>query len=66
MSEVLYRDYKIVSSGKPFSLVIKPVGRGSVPSDLKGSYTNSTFAMQKIDAFLDKKEKGRGAEKNSG
>lgn len=55
-----YNGYKIENS-KGFALkVVKPIGKGSVPDELKGLYTSSLEAERSITRYLTSKEKLRG------
>ncbi len=47
-----YKGYNIVSDGTYGMKEIKPTTRGSVPGELRGVFTNETFARKSIDAFL--------------
>lgn len=56
-----YKDFKIVGD-KTFGMVeIKPVGKGSVPLTLRGSYTSPRLAMIAIDSELSRREKEANA-----
>lgn len=46
-----YKGYEIVNDNKFGYKNIKPIGKGSVPMDLRGSYTTYDFAKQAIDAL---------------
>lgn len=48
-----YKGYSIESDGTFSMRKIKPIGKGSVPLELRGSFTNTAFAMQAIDAYKD-------------
>lgn len=48
-----YKGFLIESDGTFSMRKIKPIGKGSVPMVLRGSYTNTAFAMQAIDAYKD-------------
>lgn len=48
-----YKGYLIESDGTFSMRKIKPIGKGSVPMELRGSFTSSAFAMQAIDAYKD-------------
>lgn len=52
-----YKDYKIVADGVYGYFNIKPVGKGSVPIQLRGTYTSRVFAQKGIDAYLSEKGK---------
>ena len=51
-----YEGYKIESDGTFSMKVIKPIGKGSVPVDLRGSYTSTRDAEVAIDRYLANKE----------
>ncbi len=44
-----YKGYTIESDGTMGMFNIKPIGRGSVPAELRGAYTTRPFAMKAID-----------------
>ena len=48
-----YKGYKITADGSYGNKIIKPMGRGSVPNALAGSFTTAYFAMKHIDAHLE-------------
>ena len=51
-----YEGYTIVGD-KTFGYKnIKPIGKGSVPLELRGSYTNDNFAKKSIDTYLSSKK----------
>lgn len=50
-----YNGYKIVSDGVYGYFNIKPLGKGSVPIQLRGTYTNVIFAQKGVDAYLSEK-----------
>lgn len=55
-----YKGYKIESE-PPFNMkVIKPLSKGSVSKELRGSFTRTTDAQKVIDRFLDFKEHVNG------
>lgn len=58
--DIEYKDYKIVSDSKFIMKVIKPIGRGSIPKELEGLYTNAAQAQRAIDLYLANKEKPSG------
>lgn len=58
-----YRGYLIVQAGKTMMKEVKPVGKGSVPKELRGFYTTSRFAEIAIDATIGKKEATNGKAK---
>lgn len=51
-----YKGFNIVGDGSFGYKNIKPVGKGSVPKDLRGAYTNGVFAKRGIDSYLASKE----------
>lgn len=55
-----YNGFKIDSDGTYSMKVIKPVGKGSVPVSLRGSYTSTSEAEGAIDKYLSSKEKTSG------
>lgn len=48
-----YKGYKIEAEGNYMMKVIKPIGKGSVHKNLRGSFTTDVFAMKQIDAHLE-------------
>ena len=54
-----YNGYKIVGDGVFGYNHIKPVGKGSVPSSLRGADTTKTFAQKAIDAYISMNKKGK-------
>lgn len=56
MSE--YHGYVIQGDGTYGYKKIRPVGKGSVPLELRGDYTTEAFARQAIDIFIST-EKGK-------
>lgn len=60
-----YRGFKLQHDGKFGYYHVKAVGRGSVPVELRGTYTTPKFAEKDIDAHLDKKGKKDGKAKSS-
>jgi len=51
-----YQDYKIETT-KAYSLKeIKPIGKGSVPLELRGVYTSPLEAEKAIDRYVASKE----------
>lgn len=61
-----YNGFLIVADGTFGYKEIKPVGRGSVPVELRGRYTNDRYAKGAIDSYLES-DKGvkKGAKANS-
>lgn len=55
-----YKGYTIQGDGTFGYKHIKPTGKGSVNKELRGAYTNSKFAMQAIDSFLNRKPSKKG------
>lgn len=54
-----YKGYKI-EGDKTFALyVIKPMGRGTVPKELRGKYTSQREAMVAIDAQASVSKRGQ-------
>ncbi|MDB4302077.1 hypothetical protein N9924_00780 [bacterium] len=47
-----YNGFNITTDGTFGYHVIKPIGKGSIPKSLRGSFTNTTFAKKSIDAYL--------------
>lgn len=46
-----YKGYKLENNN--FSnVIIKPVGKGSVPLQLRGMYTSSLVARESVDQYL--------------
>ena len=52
-----YKGFHIENDGTFSMKTIAFIGRGSVPLDLRGSYTKTDLAKQDIDSFLEKKGK---------
>ena len=52
-----YEGFKIDGDGTFSMKVIKPVGKGSIPVALRGSYTSTREAEVAIDRYLANKEK---------
>ena len=53
-----YKGYKLEHDGGFGMISIKPMGRGSVPKELTGTYTNRVMAMKAID-FLEANKNGK-------
>ena len=51
-----YNGFKIEGDGVFGYSHIKPIGKGSVPLPLRGTYTTKTFAQKAIDAYLSMKK----------
>lgn len=54
-----YKGYKIAGSGGYAMKVIQPIGKGSVPKELRGLYTSSPEAELAIDRLEASKGKTR-------
>lgn len=52
-----YSGYMIEGDGTFGMKFIKPIGRGSIPLELRGSFTSVPMAKRVIDIFNSKKEK---------
>lgn len=52
-----YRGYNIEIDGVYGYFSIKPKGRGSVPTNLRGLYTTPVIAQNDIDVHISKGEK---------
>lgn len=50
-----YKGYTIVGDNTYGMKEIKPVGKGSVPGDLRGKFTSVYMAQKTIDLYLDNK-----------
>jgi len=57
-----YKGYEIVGDGSYGYKSIKPIGRGSVPKQLRGLYTTAQFAQKDIDAHIEGSGKNGKAE----
>lgn len=55
-----YNGYTIESDGGFGMKIIKTIGRGSLPLELRGSFTNTYMAKKAIDIIQVKKEKVNG------
>lgn len=55
-----YKGYLVEGDGTFGMKLIKPVGRGTVPNELRGSFSSFIFAKRAIDLVTDKKEKHNG------
>jgi hypothetical protein len=49
------KEIEIYNEG--FAVLVRFKGGGELPEELKGSWTNKTFAMKSINQYLDKLEK---------
>ena len=54
-----YKGYKIQNDGSYNMYTIKPNGKGSVPKELRGRYTDYGSAQKAIDAYAKVKGKGQ-------
>lgn len=58
-----YRGYRMTIG--PFNMVeVSNLGKGMVPTILRGDFTNYSFAKQAIDTYLDVKESKDGKTSN--
>jgi hypothetical protein len=55
MTDLLYKDYRIVGDGTYGYKEIKPVAKGSVHQSLRGKYTTAVKAQKDIDTYLESK-----------
>jgi hypothetical protein len=55
-----YSGYNIVGDGTYGMKLIKTIGRGSLPLELRGVFTDSRMAQRAIDNTLSKKESSNG------
>jgi hypothetical protein len=55
-----YKGYIVEGDGTFGMKIIKPVGRGTVPNELRGAFSSFSFAQRAIDLIADKKEKHNG------
>lgn len=60
-----YNGYKIDIDGVYGYFNIKPIGKGSVPIQLRGTYTTRVFAQKGIDAYLSEKGNKNGKAESS-
>lgn len=60
MNSIEYNGYLIEGDGTYGMKVIKPIGRGSIPLELRGTFTTTTTAKRVIDVLHSKKEKLNG------
>lgn len=51
-----YFGYNIVGDGSFGMKIIKTIGRGSLPIELRGTFTSGPTAMKAIDILRSKKE----------
>lgn len=57
-----YKNYKVVGDNTYGMKTIRPLGRGTVPGELRGSYTDFRNAQLAIDKYLSGKEKEEDAQ----
>ena len=50
-----YRGYMIASDGSYGMKEIKPIGKGSVPLNLRGSFTSVSLAQKAVDQHIQSK-----------
>lgn len=50
-----YKGYSIVGDGTFGNKEIKTIGKGSLPLQLRGAFTNAVFAQKAIDTYLNEK-----------
>lgn len=55
-----YKGYLVEGDGTFGMKLIKPAGRGTVPNELRGSFSSFAFAQRAIDQVTSKKEKNNG------
>lgn len=60
-----YNGYKIVRDKATNLLMVKAIGKGSAPKELRGSYTNERAAREAIDASKLTREVKKDAKTNS-
>lgn len=60
-----HKNFVIMGDGTFGMKVIKHSGSGTLPSALKGSFTNSNSAIKAIDLYIRSKEKKSNAKANS-
>lgn len=58
-----YKGFKIVNDGTFGMWLVKAIGRGSVPKELRGSYTTAVLAQKSIDVHTETKGKSNGGTK---
>ena len=51
-----YKGYMVAGDGVYGYKKIAPIGKGSVPAELRGIFTTSSFAQKAIDAYVDNKK----------
>ena len=52
-----YKGFQIVSDGSFGMVSVKPVGKGSAPKELRGTFTSGGLAQKAIDAVVSAKAK---------
>lgn len=60
--EETYKNYKIVPAGGFGMKEIKPIGKGSVPKELRGTYTTMFMAKRAIDLHVPKGKVNKNGE----
>jgi hypothetical protein len=60
-----YKGFKIQADGTFSMYTIKPVGKGSIPKELRGRYTSYLAAQKQIDAYVKTKGKGNTNDETS-
>lgn len=53
MSKYEYKGYSIENDGTFGMKEIRPIGKGSVPIVLRGSFTKTSLAQKAIDKYLE-------------
>lgn len=53
MAKYEYKGYSIENDGTYGMKEIRPVGKGSVPMALRGSFTKTSLAQKAIDLYLE-------------
>lgn len=53
MTKYEYKGYSIENDGTYGMKEIRPIGKGSVPLVLRGSFTKTTLAQKAIDKYLE-------------
>lgn len=54
-----YGRYRIVKEGMHNMYVIKPLGKGAIPKQLRGRYTSWGAAQKAIDLYEGSKDNGK-------
>jgi hypothetical protein len=60
-----YKGYNIVGDGTFGMKLITNIGRGALPSELRGSFSSQYQAQRAIDGVIEKKEVANGKAKGS-